>query len=119
MYRIALYFVLQYESLMEGFVFMLNYLLTRESLTEEQNTFLSNYGCKAEMVCEIMSEIFYRIVSPGKVLLNLDVHKFGQCVIFSKISDNKWNLLAPEETRWHITEMPECALCEQLEESFF
>ena len=42
---------------------MLNYLLTRESLTEDQNAFLSNYGCKVEMVCEIMSEIFYRIVS--------------------------------------------------------
>lgn len=98
---------------------MLNYLLTRESLTEKQNTFLNNYGCEAEMVCEIMSEIFYRIVSPEKVLPNLDVRAFGQCVIFSKNSDGKWNLLAPEETKWYITEMPECALCEQLEESFF
>lgn len=98
---------------------MLNYLLTRESLTEDQNAFLSNYGCKVEMVCEIMSEIFYRIVSSEKSLLNLDVCKFSQCVIFSKVSDTTWYLLAPEETKWHTTEMPECVLCEQLEESLF
>jgi len=97
---------------------MLNYLLTRNILTEEQLIFLKDCGYKTDKVCEIMSEIFYRIVTPDSTSLQLDLDTFDQCVFFSKVSDSAWDLVIPEEAKWQSTKMPGSIICDQLEKLF-